>query len=175
MEITITDKTLEFNFAADIVARRQNRALYKPFKLEGGAYAVFVKGPNQELVRVEFDKSQASADLNNIGPKYLPTFWATRLSTAAIEEPEPQALSLNDIADYHLTKKGPVDDWDGKYIADKNELFRTMPELKNAIPSYTLTIPMSKTDKSSFPDAAPNREAYDTLKKQTTPYSKNKS
>ena len=174
MEVLLTDLTMEFNFASDIVARREARALYKPFQLENGSFAVFVKGPNQELVRVEFDKSQASSDPNSLGPKYLPTYWATKLAQAAIEEPNPQKMSLNDIANYYLDLKGPrnPEEWDGKFIFDRNEIFNEMPAVKNAIPSFTVQTVTSKGDKEWFPDSAPNKVAYDALKKQQTPFSR---
>ena len=165
---------MEFNLATDIVARKEARALNKPFATENGAYAVFVKGPNNEIVRVDFDKSQASTDVNNLGPKYGATYWATKFAQAAIEEPNPQKMSLNDIANYYLDLKGPrnPEEGDGKFIFDRNEIFNALPEVKNAIPSYTVQIVTSKGDKAWFPDSAPNKIAYDALKKQQTPYSR---
>ncbi len=173
MNVNVTDKVMEFSFADDIVKRKEMLVLNRPFIVGKNAFAVYTKHPTHGIVRVDFN-SKASEDENNLGPIWESKFWSHRRSLGAIEEPNPQPLSLNQISDFYLSRTGPAT-WDGKIFYDHNELITKAPELKNALPSYTLTIPGKDGQKEWFPDSEPNKLAYDALKEQEVKYSKNKS
>jgi len=121
----------EFDLTPQIVQAKENKTLNKPFRTSGGPkkFSVYVKNEKGNIVKVNFgdpnmeikrdDPSRrknfrARHNCDNPGPKTKARYWSCKMWSAK---------SVTDIT------KGSVD-WDGKTLANQDELVKIYPKLK---------------------------------------------
>ena len=151
------------DFSEVLASTREAQVLDHPFFTKGvPPYGVFTKDSQGSIIMVAFDACAANAE--GVGPKWTANYWGSKVNTAKATTAKPQTLDY--LCNFFTEKvQNKYEDWNGEDWYSKDDILRSMPELKNVAPTYTLQILKNK-GASTPSDTLYNSKVAEDFKKQ---------
>ena len=151
------------DFSEVLASTREAQVLDHPFKTGGSpSYAVYTKDSQDKIVMVAFDACAANTD----GPKWTSSFWGSKVNVAKAAIAKPQTLDY--LCNFFTEKvQNKYEDWNGEDFYSAEDILRSMPELKNVAPTYTLQILKNKGASTPSDTLYNSKTAADLEKQQS--------